>query len=82
MINLCSYVLTVVAIATEQLVETYEVRSAAEVCTLRDQYLFNETEVVNDNAWYRAESDAVYGPVYLGQRCETLEGYLVLAKQM
>lgn len=81
-INGCKNVLTVVSVASEQLVVTDEVRASAEMRPLGNEDFLDEGEVVDDDAGSGAQGETVDVAVDLGQRGERDEGVGVLAEDV
>lgn len=69
--------LTIIAVATKELVEADEVGSIAELWTLGDEDLLNELEAVDDNTRHGAQGNAVDVAVYFGQGGQALERWFV-----
>lgn len=84
-VSLCVWVLsqlTIIAIASEELMKSDEIRASPEVSALGDEHLLDEIEVVDDHTLCGPESDAEHIAVLLAERRERLEGRFVRAQQM
>lgn len=79
---LIKVLLTVVSVTPEEFVEPDEVGAAAEVWALADEHLLDQGEVVDDDAWDGAKSEAEDVAVDLGEGGERDEGVGMFSEEM
>lgn len=75
-------ILTIISVAAEEFMESYEVRAPSEITSFSDQYFLDKPEVVDDYTGCASQIDAEQVAVVFAELRERLERSLIFAQKM